>query len=162
MARGAFPPGIQYISSTHNFSGCGEIRGLTLRGIAQGQDGRQNRYLELQLFRPDNVQSSVFTRVTSTVVTATSLQLQWVTSISLNFGPNEFRFFPGDALGFYYPNTVNYLGIYRTTSYDTHSVLTSMVNSPTSDVVTITASPVMSVPLFMSVSGKLYYEAIIY
>ena len=124
-------------------------------GAGGGGGGTRDRIIELQLFRPDPTRSTVFTKVTSSVVTtsvAHSVRTHTFTSIG-------FTFSPGDVLGFYYPNTVDFLRVYYTTSFNTHSVLTS-ANSPTASVVTLIAT-VTSVPL-MSVSGELSYLMLVH
>ena len=131
-----------------DFTGCGVITDWTVVGFGGGRGSARDRIIELQLFRPDPTRSTVFTEVTSSVVTTNVDQIvrtHTFTSIG-------FTFSPGDVLGFYYPNTVNFLEVHHTTSFSTHSVLTS-ANSPTASTVTLTAT-VTSVPL-MSVSGEL-------
>ena len=146
---GSFNPGTQYIIPTMNFTGCGVITDWTIVGSGGGSLGERNRIIELQLFRPDPTRSTVFTKVTSSVVT-TNVNQAVHTHTFTSIG---FTFSPGDVLGFYYPNTGNdFLGVRRTASFSTHSVLTS-ANSPAASVVTLTAT-VTSVPL-MSVSGEL-------
>ena len=131
-----------------NFTGCGEITDWTIVGA--GGSGKSDRIIELQLFRPDPTRSTVFTKVTSSVVT-TSINQQQDTNTFTSIG---FTFSPGDVLGFYYPNTVDFLEVRRTNSFSTHSVLTS-ANSPTASVVALTAT-IAGVPL-MSLSGELSY-----
>ena len=119
-------------------------------GIARGGDGAQ-RLLEFQHFRPDRVHSTVFTKVASTIVAASGLQLRGViASIDVNF-----QFSSGDVLGFYYPDCYNRLGVYYVTTDVSHPVLTSMISSPTSNVVTMTDPPVMRMPLHVTLSGEL-------
>ena len=130
-----------------NFTGCGEITDWTIVGGGGGSNGERNSTIELQLFRPDPTRSTVFTKVTSSVVT-TFINQQIRTHTFTSIG---FTFSPGDVLGFYYPNTVDFLEVHRTTSFSTHSVLTS-ANSPTDSTVTLTATTT-NVPL-MSVSGE--------
>ena len=105
--------------------------------------------IELQLFRPDRTRSTVFTKVTSSVVT-TAVGGQYRTH---TFTGIDFTFSPGDVLGFYYPNTVAFLEVHHTNSYSTHSALTSANAMQASPIVTFTAAAVAKVPL-MSVSGK--------
>ena len=129
------------------FTGFGVITDWTVVGAGSGVGGARDRILELQLFRPHPTRSTVFTKVTSSVVTTRVdriVRTHTFTSIG-------FTFSPGDVLGFYYPNTVDFLEVRHTNSFNTHSVLTS-ANSPTASVVTLTAT-VTSVPL-MSVSGE--------
>ena len=156
---GTFNPGIQYIIPTMNFTGCGEITDWTIVGAGGGttNNGERNRIIELQLFRPDPTQSTVFTEVTDSVVT-TSIQQQIGIHTFTSIG---FTFSPGDVLGFYYPNIndVLYLEVRHTNSFGTHSVLTS-TNSPTAGVVTLNATAT-GVPL-MSVSGELSYLMLVH
>ena len=138
-----------------SFTGCGEITNWTIVGSGAGGGGTKDRVIELQLFRPDPTRSTVFTEVTSSVVTtnvAQSLLTHTFTSIG-------FTFSPGDVLGFYYPNTVDFFEVRRTSSLSTHSVLTS-ANSPTTSVVTLTTTTA-GVPL-MSVSGELSYLMLVH
>ena len=139
-----------------NFTGFGVITDWTIVGAGAGGGGASDRIIELQLFRPDPTRSTVFTKVTSSVVTTSVdhiLRTHTFTSIG-------FTFSPGDVLGFYYPNTGNdFLEVHRTSTFSTHSVLTS-ANSPTASVVTLTAT-VTSVPL-MSVSGELSYLMLVH
>ena len=123
----------------------------------RGGGGLLNRVIELQLFRPDPTRSTVFTKVTS-IVTSTSIHQSPCTHTFTSIG---FTFSPGDVLGFYYPNTVDFLGISGTASFSTHSVLTS-ANSPTASVVILTTTTVPpGVPL-MSVSGELSYLMLVH
>ena len=138
-----------------NFSGYGEITDWTIVGAGAGGGGTRDRVIELQLFRPDPTRSTVFTEVTSSVVT-TNVNRQWNTYTFTSIG---FTFSPGDVLGFYNPNNVPYLAVRRTNSFSTHSVLTS-ANSPTASVVTLTTT-VRGVPL-MSVSGELSYLMLVH
>ena len=117
-----------------NFTGCGEITDWTIVGSGAGGGGTRDRIIELQLFRPDPTRSTVFTKVTSSVVT-TNVDLIVRTHSFTSIG---FTFSPGDVLGFYYPNTVDFLEVHFTNSFSTHSALTSS-NSPTASVVTATA-----------------------
>ena len=144
---GGFLSKIQYIIPTMNFSGCGEITDWSVVGAGGGGGGTRDRIIELQLFHPDPTRSTVFTKVTSSIVTTNVDQV----ARTHTFTSIGFTFSPGDVLGFYYPNTVDFLEVRRTNSFSTHSVLTSR-NSPTASVVTLTAT-VTSVPL-MSVSGE--------
>ena len=144
---GGFLSNIQYIIPTMNFSGCGVITDWTIVGAGAGAGGTRDRIIELQLFRPDPTRSTVFTKVTSSVVT-TRINQMVRTHTFTSIG---FTFSPGDVLGFYYPNTVDFFEVHRTNSFSTHSVLTS-ANSPTASVVTLTATT-KDVPL-MSVSGE--------
>ena len=52
-----------------NFTGCGEITDWTIVGVGGGGFGDIDRIIELQLFRHDPTRSTVFTKVTSSVVT---------------------------------------------------------------------------------------------
>ena len=154
---GGFLSNTQYIIPTMNFTGCGVIADWTIVGSGIGSLGERNRIIELQLFRPDPTRSTVFTKVTSSVVTTSVRHNQLSTHTFTSIG---FTFSPGDVLGFYYPNTGNdFLEVHHTNSFNTHSVLTS-ANSPTASVVTLTAT-VTSVPL-MSVSGELSYLMLVY
>ena len=147
---GGFLFNIQYIIPTMNFTGCGEITDWTIVGVGGGGFGDIDRTMELQLFRPDPTQSTVFTKVTSSVVTTNFPHNQLLTH---TFTSIEFTFSPGDVLGFYYEFTnVAFLEVRRTNSFGTHSVLSS-INSPTASVVTLTATAT-GFPL-MSVSGEL-------
>ena len=142
-----------------NFTGCGEITDWTILGAGRGDSGTRERTIELQLFRPDPTRSTVFTEVTSSVVT-TSINQQWNTHTFTSIG---FTFSPGDVLGFYYPNTVDFLVVRRTSSFSTHSVLTSTM-TPGDNVVTATATTGtfrLRVPL-MSVSGELSYLMLVH
>ena len=139
------------------FTGCGVITNWTLFGAGGGGGGNISRTIELQLFRPDPTRSTVFTKVTSSVVTTTNLQDRPSTHTFTSIG---FTFSPGDVLGFYYPNTVAFLEVRRTASFGTHSVLTSSVNSPTASVVTLNVTT-PGVPL-MSVSGELSYLILVH
>ena len=124
-------------------------------GQGAGGGGSRDRVIELQLFRSDPTRSTVFTKVTSSVVTTRVDQVvRTYTLTSIGF-----TFSPGDVLGFYYPNNRDFLDVHRTNSFSTHSVLTS-VNSLTASVVTLTAT-VTSVPL-MSVSGELSYLMLVH
>ena len=138
-----------------NFSGCGEITDWTIVGAGAGVGGTSDRIIELQLFRPDPTRSTVFTKVTSSVVTTTVNQF----ARTHTFTSIGFTFSPGDVLGFYYPNTGGFLEVWHTGSFSTHSVLTS-ANSPTASVVTLNAT-VTRVPL-MSVSGELSYLMLVH
>ena len=133
-----------------NFTGCGEITNWTIVGVGGGSIGTTDRVIQLQLFRPDPTRSTVFTKVTGSVVTTRIDQVALLATHT--FTSIGFTFSPGDVLGFYYPNNVPFLEVRRTTSFSTHSVLTS-ANSPTASVVTLTTT-VRGVPL-MSVSGEL-------
>ena len=138
-----------------NFTGCGVITDWAIVGAGGGSNA-SDRIIELQLFRPDPTRSTVFTEVTSsTVTTSVDQVIRTYTFTSIGF-----TFSPGDVLGFYYPNTVNFLEVHRTTSFSTHSVLTSLVNSPTANVVNLTSN-LTSVPL-MSVSGELSYLMLVH
>ena len=144
-----------------NFTGCGDITDWTIVGAGgspdkKGGGGLRNRVIELQLFRPDPTQSTVFTKVTSSV-TSTSIRQSPCTHTFTSIG---FTFSPGDVLGFYYPTTVDFLEISDTASFSTHSVLTSSVSSTTASVVTLTTT-VTRVPL-MSVSGELFYLMLVH
>ena len=125
-----------------------------MRGIGKGNSGAQERPLEIQLFRPSKVQPGVFSKISSTAVTATRLQLDGVTSVTVSLG---FTFSPGDVLGVYHPNPDNYLGLYYQTSRDSQVLVTSQVNAPTSDVVTITGAAEMTVPIGVTLSSELFY-----
>ena len=138
-----------------NFTGCGEITDWTIVGVGAGGSGTRDRVIELQLFRPDPTRSTVFTEVTSSVVT-THIDQVVRTHTFTSIG---FTFSPGDVLGFYYPNNVDFFNVHHTNSFSTHSVLTS-ANSPTASVVTLTAT-VTGVPL-MSVSGELSYLMLVH
>ena len=139
-----------------NFSGCGVITDWTIVGAGAGVGGNaRDRIIELQLFRPDPTRSTVFTKVTSSTVT-TSVDHFVHTHTFTSIG---FTFSPGDVLGFYYPNNMDFLEVHHTSTFSTHSVLTS-TNSPTASVVTLTAT-VTSVPL-MSVSGELSYLMLVH
>ena len=145
---------LQYIIPTINFSGCGEITDWTIVGAGRGGGGTRERTIELQLFRPDPTRSTVFTEVNSAVLT-TNVNQGWNTH---TFTPIGFTFSPGDVLGFYYPNTVDFLVVRRTSSFSTHSVLTSTI-TPGGNVVTATALTgafSLYVPL-MFVSSELSY-----
>ena len=85
-----------------NFTGCGVITDWTIVGAGGGRTGNRDRVIELQLFRPDPTRSTVFTEVTSSVVT-TRINQQWNTHTFTSIG---FTFSPGDVLGFYYPNNM--------------------------------------------------------
>ena len=144
-----------------NFTGCGVITDWTIEGIGTGGVGNISRMIELQLFRPDPTRSTVFTKVTSSVVTTSVPFNQPSTYTFTSIG---FTFSPGDVLGFYYPNNMEgFLQVHHTNSFSTHSVLTS-ANSPTASVVTATApngAPGSHVPL-MSVSGELSYLMLVH
>ena len=150
LAHGIFTSGKQYILPSTNLSGCGQVASLHVGGIARGGAGVQERFIEFQHFRPDRVHSTVFTKVASTVV-STSVQQsrEVIVSIDINY-----QFSSGDVLGFYYPDSVNHIGVYYVTAPANHPVLTSMVRSPTSNVVTMTDPAVMSMPVYMSLSGE--------
>ena len=137
-----------------NFSGCGVITNWTIVGAGEGRGSAKDRMIELQLFRPDPTRSTVFTKVTSFVVTTNVRHNEVSTHTFTSIG---FTFSPGDVLGFYYPNAGDFLEVRHTTSFSTHSVLAS-ANSPTASVVTLTATTT-SVPL-MSVSGELSHVSI--
>ena len=137
-----------------NFTGCGVITDWTIVGAGGGGRGNQDRVIELQLFRPDPTRSTVFTKVTSSTVT-TGINQQMMDTHTVIFTSIGFTFSPGDVLGFYYPSTRDFLEVLHTNSFSTHSVLTSLVNSPTDSTVTLAAA-VTNVPL-MSVAGKLSY-----
>ena len=154
LAQGVLPAGLQYILTSANFSGCGEVVNWRMRGIGKGNSGAQERPLEIQLFRPSKVQPGVFSKISSTAVTATRLQLDWVTSVTVSLG---FTFSPGDVLGVYHPNPDNYLGLYYQTSRDSQVLVTSLVNAPTSDIVTITGAAEMTVPIGVTLSSELFY-----
>ena len=149
-AHGVFPPGKQYILLSTNLSGCGQVASMRMSGVARGGDGVQERFLEFQHFRPDRVHTTVFTKVASTVVSA-RVPSQVISFVSLNL---NFQFSSEDVLGFFYPDTANYFGIYCRTSDATHSVLTSVVDSPTSNVVTMTDPVMMNDPLALTLSGE--------
>ena len=152
---GVFPSNRQYIIPTMNFSGCGVITDWTIVGAVAGRGGTRDRIIELQLFRPDPTRSTVFTKVTSSVVTHINVLRTMHPFTSIGF-----TFSPGDVLGFYYPNTGNaFLEVRRTNSFGTHSVLSS-INSPTASVVTLTTSAT-GVPL-MSVSGELSHLMLVH
>ena len=136
-----------------NFTGCGEITDWTIEG--RGNGDVSNIQIELQLFRPDPTQSTVFTKVNSSIVTTHVPNNEQSTYTFTSIG---FTFSPGQVLGFYYPNT-DFLEVRRTNSFSTHSVLAS-ANSPTASVVTLNAT-VTSVPL-MSVSGELSYLMLVH
>ena len=139
-----------------NFTGCGVITDWTIVGAGDVSGGNRDRIIELQLFRPDPTRSTVFTEVTSSVVTTNVDQV----IRAHTFSSIGFTFSPGDVLGFYYPNTGNgFLEVRRTNSFSTHFVLTS-ANSPTASVVTLTATTTI-VPL-MSVSGELSYLMLVH
>ena len=151
LAHGVFSPGKQYIIPSTNLSGCGQVAYVRMDGIAKGGNGSQDRFLEFQHFRPDRVHSTVFTKVASTVVSA-RVWSQWIQSASFDL---NFQFSSEDVLGFYYPDTANYFGIYCRTSDATHSVLTSVVDAPTSNVVTMTDPVMLNDPLALTLSGEL-------
>ena len=153
---GYFNDNTQYIIPTMNFTGYGVITNWTIEGAGGGGPGRRKRIIELQLFRPDPTQSTVFTKVTSSVVTTTARNNELSTHTFKSIG---FTFSPGDVLGFYYPNHMGGFLVRHTNSFSTHSVLTSR-NSPTASVVTLTAT-VTSVPL-MSVSGELSHLMLVH
>ena len=143
-----------------NFSGCGVITDWAIVGAGAGGGGTIDRVIELQLFRPDPTRSTVFTEVTSSVVT-TNIPLNELSTHT--FTSIRFTFSPGDVLGFYYPNDIPFLEVRRANSFSTHSVLTP-ANSPTASVVTATALTGTSrlfVPL-MSVSGELSYLMLVH
>ena len=150
LAHGVFPHSKQYILPSTNLSGCGQVASLYVVGLAIGGDGVQERFIEFQHFRPDRVHTTVFTKVASTVV-STSMQ-RW-RQVALSIDVN-YQFSSGDVLGFYYPDSVNHIGVYYVTAPANHPVLTSMVSSPTSIVVTMTDPAVMSMPVYMSLSGE--------
>ena len=150
LAHGVFPPGRQYILLSTNLSGCGQVARVSMRGLAQGGDGVQERFIEFQHFRPDRVHTTVFTKVASTVV-SDRIPSQWIRSASFDL---NFQLSSEDVLGFYYPDTGNYFGVYCRTSDATHSVLTSVVDSPTSNVVTMTDPVMMNDPLALTLSGE--------
>ena len=150
LAHGIFTSVKQYILPSTNLSGCGQVASLHVTGIAIGGAGVQERFLEFQHFRPDRVHSTVFTKVASTVI-STSVQRSRQVALSINV---NFQFSSGDVLGFYYPNSINHIGVYYVTADVSHPVLTSMVSSPTSNVVTMTDPAVMSMPVYMSLSGE--------
>ena len=152
---GYFNRNTQYIIPTMNFTGYGEIANWTIVGAGRGGIGTRDRVIELQLFRPDPTQSTVFTKVISSVVTTRINQV----ARTHTFTSIRFTFSPGDVLGFYNPNNVPFLEVRRTNSFSTHSVLTP-ANSPTASVVTLTAT-VTGVPL-MSVSGELSYLMLVH
>ena len=66
-------------------------------GSGGGGNGNSDRIMELQLFRPDPTRSTVFTKVTSSIVT-TSVDQIVCTHTFTSIG---FTFSPGDVLGFY-------------------------------------------------------------
>ena len=148
-AHGLFLPGKQYILPSTNLSGCGQVASLHVTGQARGGDGAL-RLLEFQHFRPDRVHSTVFTKVASTVVSASGLQLRQV-ALSIDV---SFQFSSGDVLGFYYPDCYNRIGVFYVTTDVSHPVLASLVSSPTSNVVTMTDPAVMRMPIKMSLSGE--------
>ena len=143
-----------------NFTGCGEITNWTIVGVGAGiNSGTRERTIELQLFRPDPTRSTVFTEVTGSATVARANQQQGTHT----FTSIGFTFSPGDVLGFYYPNTGDYLEVYLTKPFSTHSVLTS-ATTPGDNVVTATAlngTSSLYVPL-MSVSGELPYLMLVH
>ena len=153
---GAFNPGLQYIIPTMNFSGCGVLTEWAIVGSGGGGNGTSDRIIELQLFRPDPTRSTVFTEITSSVVTTNVDQnIRTYTFTSIGF-----TFSPGDVLGFYNLNTGNaFLQVRLATTSNTHSVLTSS-NSPRASVVNLTATTT-GVPL-MSVFGELSYLMLVH
>ena len=153
LAHGVFSPGKQYIIPSTNLSGCGRVVRVRMEGLAQGGSGLQDRFLEFQHFRPDRVHSTVFTKVASTVVSA-RVWSQWIQSASFDL---NFQFSSEDVLGFYYPYTASYFGIYCRTSDATHSVLTSVVDAPTSNVVTMTDPVMVNDPLGLTLSGESFH-----
>ena len=142
-----------------NFTGCGEITDWTIEG--QGTGDVKSVKIELQLFRPDPTRSTVFTEVTSSIMT-TSVPNNVVSTHTLT--SIGFTFSPGDVLGFYYPNNMGgFLEVRHTNSFSTHSVLT-LGTTPTASIVTATAPAGTSrlfVPL-MSVSGELSYLMLVH
>ena len=97
-----------------NFTGCGEITDWTIVGVGGGGFGDIDRIIELQLFRHDPTRSTVFTKVTSSVVTTNFPHNQLLTH---TFTSIEFTFSPGDVLGFYYDfNNVAILEVRHTNS----------------------------------------------
>ena len=118
-------------------------------GQASGGDGAL-RLLEFQHFRPDRVHSTVFTKVASTVVSASGLQLRGV-ALSIDV---SFQFSSGDVLGFYYPDCYNRIEVLYVTTDVSHPVLVSVVSTPTSNVVTMTDPAVIRMPIKMSLSGE--------
>ena len=97
---GTFLSNRQYIIPTMNFCGCGVITDWTIVGAGDGSGGTSDRIIELQLFRPDPARSTVFTKVTRSVVTTKSNVFQNV--LIHTFTSIGFTFSPGDVLGFYY------------------------------------------------------------
>ena len=158
LAHGRFLPGKQYILPSTNLSGCGRVVSLRVTGIAVGGAGVQERFIEFQHFRPDRVHSTVFTKVASTVV-STSVQQSRQVAVSIDV---DYQFSSGDVLGFYYPDSVNHIGVYYVTAPVNHPVLTSMISSPTSNVVTMTDPTVMSMPVYMSLSGELSHLVLLH
>ena len=157
-AHGLFFPGKLYILPSTNLLGCGQVANLRVGGIAVGGAGVQERFIEFQHFRPDRVHSTVFTKVASTIV-STSVQQSREVDVSIDI---DYQFSSGDVLGFYYPDSVNFIGVYYVTAPVNHPVLTSLVSSPTSNVVTITNPAVMSIPVYMTLSGELSHLVLIY
>ena len=148
-----------------NFTGCGVITDWTIvgAGYGAGKDvGNTSRIIELQLFRPDPTPSNVFTKVTGSVMT-TNIDRQIMDTHT--FTSIGFTFSSGDVLGFHYTrlNGGGILRVFRTTSFSTHSLLTS-ANSPTASVVTATApaGKLSSYVPLMSVSGKLSYVLLVH
>ena len=141
-----------------NFTGCGVITDWTIvgAGAGGGSNGNIDRVIELQLFRPDPTRSTVFTKVTSSVVTTSIRNIAVLTHTFTSIG---FTFSHGDVLGFYYPNTGDWFEVHHTTSFSTHSVLTS-INSPIASVATLRATTT-GVPL-MSVAGELSYLMLVH
>ena len=157
-AHGVFSPGKQYIIPSTKLSGCGGVVRVRMSGLAQGGNGSQDRFLEFQHFRPDRVHSTVFTKVASTVVSARVPQ-QVISYVSFDL---NFQFSSEGVLGFYYPDTANYFGIYCRTSDATHSVLTSVVDAPTSNVVTMTDPVMLNDPLALTLLGELSHFVLIH
>ena len=152
---GSFDSNTQYIIPTMNLSGCGVITDWTIVGVSAGGVGNISRMIELQLFRPDPTRSTVFTKVTGSVV---ATQLKRTIVDTHTFTSIGFTFSSRDVLGFHYTNDAGILRVRRTTSFSTHSVLTS-ATTPGDNVVTATAltgTTSLYVPL-MSVSGELSY-----
>jgi hypothetical protein len=140
-----------------NLSGCGVVTEWAVVAAAAGARGNKNRQLQLQLFRPDTASSNVFSPVHSTVVStgANINNGQGAPTITPTFTLSGFTFSPGDVLGFYIPSSGNLLRVRHTSSFDTHSVLTSNNSPDTANAITLSGSPLTSVPLISVASESI-------
>ena len=134
-----------------NFAGCGVITDWAIVAVGRGRISA-DRTIELQLFRPDPTRSTVFTKVSSIVVHTTHEERTMTSTHT--FTSIGFTFSPGDVMGYYYPNTKDFLAVHRTTSFSTHSVLTLTLSISTTTNILTLISDRTEIPL-MSVSGEL-------